>query len=154
MNDERRRLTIATLKKTIINYADPASPDWADNMRINSSSANVAINRHFVINKIPLKQGQVFRIKGVEYPGGGDNTVVYNNGNDARIHLNSIYSVVNNGYASFNDETKTITWTAYIGFDGLQQVVAKDAVQFQASFIYANGYSANDIIITVDEVIE
>lgn len=62
---------VCTIEKTSViepaytNLADPSSPDWLTGQRLNSSCEVVAASATYVTNYIPVKQGDVVRIRGM-----------------------------------------------------------------------------------------
>lgn len=145
------------------NLADPTSADWQEGYRVSLSSGNTsALAEHTTTNFIPAQVGDILRVKGMRITGsdstGGDGA------NSAKICMyNSSKSRMGGGYGltvvnddcyglkvttngdiseytllmrNTNTQT-TLTGAAYIRIDGFLM----------------DGYTKNDVIITINEEI-
>lgn len=144
----------------IENLADPTSADWVANKRLNSSgelsNAYAVGNGGAVTNYIPCKQGDVIRVKGL----------------DVSHYYTSAQGELARTTAFFYSESKTIIaknipadgngwvyangiWTYPVG-TGLTAVSGSnsDIRYARLTGVYYSGYTANDVIITVNEEIE
>ena len=150
-------LTVGGAKYT--NFTDTTSTDWLTNKRLNSSGAVVDANETIVTNYIPLKVGDVVRVKGlnifVQNKGNTGNASTHFYGSDkARVayiipaDYNSSFD--NGGYETATKDTFTYTvaTNAAVVSGSLSQIAYARFVG-----ILMDGYTANDVIITVNQEI-
>lgn len=142
------------------NLADPASEDWLYAHRIKSDGSIVSdgSSTHpdsVVTNFIPVKQGDVVRVKGLNIRVVSANTTPVSTINTRSVFCNAsktvIGSVVPNNVSACVESGDMWTYTIAEGVSGI------DASQI--AFIRFNGtlysgYTANDVIITVNQEIE
>lgn len=149
-------ITVQTSSKTrpYTNLADPTSQDWMDGYRINSSKSAVEASGKFIANAIPCVEGDVVRIRGIANPASADNMYAIKADQTESNVLTTFFARTENGAASYDAATKTLTWTAYrTNSGGSHDPDYANLRSFRSSFQYASGYTASDIVITVNEEI-
>jgi hypothetical protein len=135
------------------NLASPTSADWVTGYRL-STSGTSQLAGAITTNYIPCKLGDTIRIKGLDIS-------TISSGN-ARFHiLNSsktlatadcgyIAELISNGYGSVNGDEITIT-AGYTGNSTSGELSATAYMRFCGTLM--SGYTANSVIITVNEEI-
>ena len=146
------------------NLADPTSADWQEGYRLSLSSGNSsALTGHTATNFVPCKMGDVLRVKGMIMTGyitgltDASDTAKIISYNSSKAKISGLYGLTRSGNAedyglklvedgdvktytvllNNNDEQKTTSSCAYIRIDGALM----------------NGYTKNDVVITINEEI-
>lgn len=149
------------------NLADPTSPDWADNKRINSSGAEVAAAGVTLTNYIPAIKGQVLRVKGLNWrvsdsssPSYGNNQIVLYDGQKNFVHalnivannsLNTIAPVIDDiityqlfSYSTPPDSASPDSYT-------ITNIDSVAYIRVQGHLM--SGYDKNSVVITINQEI-
>lgn len=131
------------------NLADPKSADWLNGQRIGSSGSISSAPEAVTTNYIPLKAGDVVRVKGLDIrfydSGQAYASLTFYDSDKNRL---GVVTPVTEGSFVVDTTTSTITWTV------------KNNLSFSSSIAQArfvgmlmSGYTANDVIITVNQEI-
>lgn len=152
--------TVTTLVPNFTNLADPTSEEWLSGYRFSSSNGGTpkaATDGGFVTNYIPLKPGDVIRVKGVK---GGPSTyfqlVPYNSSGAQKTTAGFFFerTTVQTGNGILNDLTSNDSgvseWTSFM-VAGSQNAYAADCVKARLCGVPVT--SEADVIITVNEPI-
>ena len=142
------------------NLADPTSAYWKNGYRLSiSSGSSVACAGRTVTNFIPAKAGDVLRVKGMSittnYGGQNGKVVLYSTLDTDSSKLGGLYGVTGSG-TNFGDQVNTngdvSTYTVALDNSGAQ--TATSACQYiRLDGVLLDGYTANDVVITVNEEI-
>lgn len=155
-------ITIGTIAQAGVatNLADPASADWKPNYRLNSSGALVTTAVHgdggAVTNFIPCKPGDVIRVKGLDIAhyyanteGQTGRTTAYFYAEDKSTIIAKNVPADGNGWVLADD-----VWTYTVGTSLTAVSGDNSAIRYaRLTGIYYDGYTADDVIITVNEEI-
>lgn len=156
-------ITIGTITQAgaATNLADPASADWKPNYRLNSSGALVTTAVHgdggAVTNFIPCKPGDVIRVKGLDIAHYYANTEGQTARSTAYFYAEDKSTIIaknvpddGNGWVYVND-----VWTYTVGTSLTAVSGDNSAIRYaRLTGIYYDGYTADGVIITVNEEIE
>ncbi len=147
--------TITVGGKTFTNLADPTSADWLTNHRL-STSGTSALSGAIVTNFINASNTDVIRIKGL------DVCSMFSNSSYPRMHCFDMsgtnmagefypYHIINGGHGSIENDIYTIEglYNGTTSLNGNISTVSK--VRFCG--VLLPGYTAQDVIITVNEEI-
>lgn len=153
---------IGTLEQGATSYtnlADPSSADWLNGQRLNSSGEAKPESVTYVTNYIPLKQGDVVRVRGLNiyYYGSGQNNATThfyaeNKTRIATITPRDNTNVFGNPYPNVNEPDRDFVYTVANGVT----MVTGDASQIRyARFVgrLCAGCTVDDVIITVNQEI-
>lgn len=145
------------VEKTFTNLADPTSSDWLTDSRFSTSSISSAEGGH-ITNHIPCKLGDTIRVEGMDLQAILD-------GSTARMRLYNGTTVVDDGginpsiiITSGNGSKVDGNITTLVLTTGSNASVnnnlskAFDSMRLNGTLM--SGYSANDVIITVNQPIE
>lgn len=143
------------------NWADPTSADWVTGKRLSSSSGSVstAVEGHIITNFIPAKMGDVLRVKGLDI-------TQYLNGYSTGVWAyKTDKSYQNFGYGYYEYQTNSdgikdvltvdgdITTYTILMKKGGTQFATSDTGYIRIDGALLDGYTANDVIITINEEI-
>ena len=144
----------------ITNLADPSSADWKANSRLNSSGSLVAAetyaNGGAVTNFIPCKMGDVIRVKGLNISNyyansqgtTGRTTAFFFAENKSTVIAKNV-PADGNGWVYANG-----IWTYTVGTSLTAVSGSNSDIRYaRLTGIYYSGYTANNVIITVNEEI-
>lgn len=150
-----------------INLADPTSPDWVDNKRINSSGSEVVATGVTLTNYIPVIKGQVLRVKGLDWrvsdsasPSYGNNQLVLYDGQKNIVHqLNIVSNTHLNTIAPISDDTITYQLFSYStppdstspDSYSISNIDSVAYIRIQGHLM--SGYDKNSVVITIDQEI-
>lgn len=148
----------------IKNLAEPTSADWQEGYRLSISSGTTSeLAGHTVTNYIPCKVGDVLRVKGLaisntDTGSGGSSSpkIIWFDENKAKII--GIYGTIASGSAQCYGAQVSVdndisTYTVAIANDG-QQKAASNTAFIRLDGLLINGYSKEDVIITINQEIE
>lgn len=146
------------------NLADPTSSYWKNGYRLSISGGNTSVlDGHTTTNFIPAKAGDVLRVKGMAIAssdGGSDacKIVMYSRKDDESSKLGGLYGQINAGAIdSYGDNVvvdgDVSTLTVLMKKDGTQ-VATSSCAYIRIDGFLINGYTAEDVIITINEEIE
>lgn len=153
-------LTIGADEPTYINYADPSSTEWQTNKRLNSSGSIVDVsvyaNGGAVTNFIACKTGDVIRVKGL------DISHYYTNQNGETGRATAFFFAENkstiiaknvpadgNGWVYENG-----IWIYTVGTSLTSVSGDNSSIRYcRLTGIYYENYTAEDVIITVNQEI-
>lgn len=132
-------------KPEYTNLADPNSADWLNGYRINSSGNTVESASAMVTNYIPCKIDDVIRIQGLTF---NNNARMYDSSKAGIINTN-MTTLLNDGIATQSGDLTTLK-------AGYETATSKksNTAYMRFSCALASGYSAEDVIITVNEEIK
>ncbi len=149
------------------NLADPTSADWQEGYRLSISSGGTSVLAgHTTTNYIPCEAGDVLRIEGLNIIG----TLTTNGSgsqNDAKIVgyradkslLVGAYGGRSNTSSSYNyyDTSVSVsgnisTYTIMLNDQG-EQLATSELAYIRIDGTLMNGYTKNDVIITINEEI-
>lgn len=141
---------------TYTNLADPSSADWYTDKRLNSSHAVVDADTglgNTVTNFVACKAGDTIRVKGLNiayyaYTGGSTGrSILRYYADTSSAPVSTIIPADNMSY--FTNENDL--WTFVVGAGITGDTTAINYVRFNG-YLY-DGYTANDVVITVNEEI-
>jgi hypothetical protein len=135
------------------NLADPTSEDWAVDKRLNSSAALVDATGCHTTNFFPCVKGDVIRVKGLD--------IRYTNSEHTQNARAFFYNAgTSNIVATYPVSEPKIAFDGTdmftITLDGLENISGgseEDVVKGRLSGILFDGYTSEDIIITVNQEI-
>lgn len=132
-------------KPAYTNLADPNSADWLNGYRINSSGNTVENASAMVTNYIPCKIDDVIRIQGLTF---NNNARMYDSSKAGIINTN-MTTLLNGGIATQSGDLTTLK-------AGYETATSKksNTAYMRFSCAFASGYSAENVIITVNEEIK
>ena len=141
--------------KSAVNYTDLTKQDgwtWAENARLNSSGTTTTLSGTYSTDYIPIKQGDIIYIKGLDIrsTSNGNATISSFTTNKTLVANGTCITnaVINAGYISLNGDVFVVQAGYYnMGFND-------DAVYQRLCGILMDGYTLDDVIITVNEEIE
>lgn len=141
---------------TVTNLADPTSADWLTDSRFSTSSISSATGG-IITNYIPCTHGDTVRVKGLKI-----NTVL--GGSSTRVRMYNGTTVIDGGNVSaqgmidsangsgVNGDVTTLVFVA--GNNTLLTTyITKDYDRIRLNGTLIDGYTANDVVITVGEEI-
>lgn len=145
-----------------INLADPTSTDWQEGYRLSISSGGTSeLAGHTTTNFIPCKAGDVLRVKGMKIANG---TATANSGsvkvvvyNTDKTKLGGLYGGSSGTADCYGNKVSTNgDISAYtIMYNNLDTQMASSGVAYiRVDGLLMEGYTANDVIITINEPIE
>jgi hypothetical protein len=153
------------VKAAYTNLANPTSADWKDGYRLSISSGGTsALAGHITTNFIPCKQGDTLRVKGLWFVDVNDNTTGSSPNCKLGLYkaskewIKGIYGsmgvAANATYGnkvSVNGDIQE--YVIMIDSTGVQQAPSETAyLRIDGKFM--DGYTKNDVIITINEPIE
>ena len=149
------------------NLADPTSAEWMAGYRLNSSANVVAANATYLTNFIPCQEGDVLRIKGLNVCGvKGDytaaNTFFFSEDKTTRLAMSQAANIPNPSVsveivanAGWTWDAENALWTFTLAPEHYKyqygDVSGIRYCRFSGELI--DGYTENDIIITVNQEI-
>ena len=145
-----RSVSYAPPRPAYINLADPTSEDWAENKRMDSSLNLVDLSGNTVSNWIPIQKGDVIRVKGfsnLRSDNVGANVIGIANSSKGKM-ASIAYTGTTGVIESMSYDSTTATGTIIMS-STTQYVPA----YFRIGAALATGYTAEDVIITVNEEI-
>ena len=149
------KITIAAFA----NLADPTSDDWLHKHRFKSDGSLISDNNctHpdcVVTNYIPVKQGDVVRVKGLNIRVVSADVTPVSTTNTRSVFCNAskatIGSVVPNNVSACVESGDMWTYTIA---EGVSDIDASQIAFIRFNGTLYSGYTANDVIITVNEEI-
>ena len=151
-----------TIKYT--NLANPSDSYWQEGYRLSISSGSTsALDGHTTTNYIPCKNGDVLRVKGLNitsYTSTTDSAantkiVAYNS---SKAKVGGLHGTTNRGIAATDRYSTKVsvngdisTYTILLNDNGDQ--AATGIAYIRIDGILLNGYTKNDVIITINEEI-
>lgn len=139
------------------NLADPSSPDWLIDYRLNSSCGVTAASGYTVTNWMHCNKGDVLRVKGLNLSAEGQRlTVLDSNGGMINIYYftNSYDSYENASsikeQVAYDAATDVSTYVMCMAGGGKLQ--GKDNMRFRLCY-WTDACPAEDIIITINQEI-
>lgn len=147
------------------NLADPADPYWKDGYRLSISSGGTSVLAgHTTTNFIPAKPGDVLRVKGMKLTSAESSTgsnckiVVYTAKDDESSHVDGLYGTTSTQKRHAYGSRVTVSGdvSAYtLLYDNNGTQTSATAMQyFRIDGILLSGYTADDVVITVNEEID
>lgn len=145
------------------NLADPTDAYWKTDERLSlSGGGTVALAGHVVTNFIPAKKGDILRVKGMQITsnnstsGGSAYKICgYSVKDDEASHVCGLYGAneSNNGYNTKVSTAGTVSeYQLMLNDSDVQK--ASDTMQYiRVDGALLSGYTANDVIITINEEI-
>lgn len=152
--------TINQSSAAYTNLADPASADWKENYRINSSGALVTTPVYgaggATTNFIPCKSGDVIRVKGMgignyyaDANGTKSRSTAYFYAEDKSTIIAKNVPADGNGWVLADD-----VWTYTVGTSLTAVSGDNSEIRYaRLTGFYYDGYTADNVIITVNEEI-
>lgn len=144
----------------MVNLADPKSGDWAVKCRFKSdcsmvSDGNSTNPNTLITNYIPVKAGDVVRVKGLNIRIVSTDNVPPSTTNTRSVFFNAskavVGSVVPNNTSACVESGDMWTYTIAEGVSGIN---TSDIAYIRFNGTLYSGYTANDVIITVNQEIE
>jgi hypothetical protein len=145
------------------NLADPTSADWQEGYRLSVSSGSTsALVGHTTTNYIPCKGGDILRVKGLNITGyiGGSGDSKYSakilSYTSDKTKILGLYAVGSGLTQMYGTKVTTdgdvSTYTLMYSDDGAQNARNETAyIRIDGGLM--NGYTANDVVITINEEI-
>lgn len=143
------------------NLADPTSADWLTDHRLSTSGGGgSALEGHILTNYIPAKMGDVLRVKGLDITAYVNSKHCAIGAYKADKTFQAVFVYTGAGGTSSTDGAKdkvTVsgdvqTYTILMDDSGTQRATAETAY-IRIDGVPAAGYTANDVIITINEEI-
>jgi hypothetical protein len=152
-------------EQSYTNLADPTSDDWQDGHRLSiGSGGTLEFAGHVATNYIPCKQGDVIRVKGLAIhdssdTGGGTSSsrkIVWYNSSKTKI-LGLYGAMLSNSSQAYGQKVSVngdiSTYTIALANDEVQYADSNCAY-IRLDGVLLDGYTSNDVIITINEEIE
>lgn len=137
------------------NLADPSSADWLANKRFATSSIN-DFTGAYITNYIPCKPGDTIRMRGMDVvsqiSSSPARTRMFYDGESRGIADYYVKTLVENGYGSYDAATGTYTFQLVDLSSGGTLPYTFNSIR--QNFMLMDGYTVNDVIITVNEEIK
>ncbi|MBQ9415149.1 MAG: tyrosine-protein phosphatase, partial [Clostridia bacterium] len=132
------------------NLADPTSADWLTGYRLNSSAQPTECEGSIVTNKVAVTDGDTIRIKNLakNNPNGNANVVCGLTSTGDKVFALAYTSGSNDAVTSIVYDNATNTWTIVLAAD------ARGTAYIRVGAALASGCTADDVIITINEVID
>lgn len=142
------------------NLADPTSADWLTDYRLSASTGEPKEHSgHIVTNFIPVKQGDVLRVKGLNISSivNSKECVIVAYKSDKTFE-HAVYTGQTNTASDFYGQTQVVVDGAISTYTILMTDTGNNKATANTAFIRIDGallgdYTANDVIITINEEI-
>lgn len=147
------------------NLADPASSDWQEGYRLSIGSGDTsALAGHTTTNYIPAKMGDILRVKGLKIVGylagttsDSPNAAKIVTFDASKTKLGGLYGTGSTGKNNYGNKVTQngdiSTYTIMMANDDSQQTTSNCAF-IRIDGELTDGYTKNDVIITINEPIE
>ena len=147
-------VSASQLVQDYTNLADPSSEDWKTGYRLSTNSVSSAGQSSIITNLIPCSENDIIRVKGLDIR-------YYEGSSQARFHLlaenrliihdaNYFKMLLDNGVATFQNDTFTFKAGHYWS---TRDECVEGLSYERFNGVLMTGYTANDVVITVNEPI-
>ena len=152
------------IKAKYTNLANPASADWQEGYRLSISGGNTsALAGHTTTNYIPAKAGDVLRVKGLNIVGdvtsngsGSQNAAKIVTFNGSKTKINGLYGYTQDSadqYGLIVSVSGNVSTLTILYSNKNTQIATSDCAYIRIDGALMNGYTKNDVIITINEEI-